>query len=368
MALLYVIGYLYVIVFQHEQYSVFVTITVALLIKTLATISILLDDAFARQAVSSADWARFHIPYSLAIMESGKYFESMFSLTMSYNGRLTHIVIICFSFFLSAVGFDGQSIPQIAILATILSFFVCPCLIFLYYLIAHRYSNNEAFARRAAFFLGLNPFFLQMTSVPQKEMLLYLSVGMVLYGIVGQRRNHLILIIGLCILLFERAYLVPLVVAVAITRYSTFSLQVFVCLVGAFILEMFLGIERAFVMYLQHRESLISLGGSFLPGHDFFSNIIRTVFGPFFLRPVMSEVTTYGVLDAAKYFLFPFFSLFALNALFRLKGLEIAVLFLYVFCIVLLPFHGTMKLFLLTSFGVVFLNHVSFAKFPNERA
>ena len=334
-ALLYVVGYLYVIVLQHEQYSVTTTIVTALFIKFLITSSILLDDAFARQAVSTADWARFHIPYSLAIMESGGYLESLFSLDMSYNGRLTHIVIICFSIFLSAVGLDGQSISQIAVLATLLSFVFCPFLIFLYYVIALRYSNSEEFARRAAFFLGLNPFFLQITSVPQKEVLLYLSVGLVLYGAVGRCKNHLIVILGICILLFERAYLVPLVVTILLTRLSNIPLQAIICIIGCLILEMFIGIERAFVMYLQHRESLIGLGGSFLPGNDIFSNIIRGAFGPFFLRPVWSEMSTYGALDASKYFLFPFFSIFALQAIFKRKGLEIAILFIYTFCIVL---------------------------------
>ena len=305
-ALLYVVGYLYVIVLQHEQYSVTTTIVTALFIKFLITSSILLDDAFARKQYQR-QIERFHIPYSLAIMESGGYLESLFSLDMSYNGRLTHIVIICFSIFLSAVGLDGQSISQIAVLATLLSFVFCPFLIFLYYVIALRYSNSEEFARRAAFFLGLNPFFLQITSVPQKEVLLYLSVGLVLYGAVGRCKNHLIVILGICILLFERAYLVPLVVTILLTRLSNIPLQAIICIIGCLILEMFIGIERAFVMYLQHRESLIGLGGSFLPGNDIFSNIIRGAFGPFFLRPVWSEMSTYGALDASKYFLFPFF-------------------------------------------------------------
>lgn len=116
-------------------------------------------------------------------------------------------------------------------------------------------------------------------------------------------------------------------------------------------------------MHQTHIESLLSLQGSYLPRYGVLSNIVRGALGSFFLRPLIGEVSSYSVLGAAKYFLFLFFAYFSVNSGFNTDRLLKGILLIYLFIVILLPFHGTLKLFLLTAFGGIFLDRISLVRY-----
>ena len=167
---------------------------------------------------------------------------------------------------------------------------------------------------------------------------------------------------------FERVYLLPLLLIMVMFAGQSKShiFSYFVFIISLILIEYFIGFERALSMHATHIESLMSLKGSYLPGHGFISNIIRGGFGPFFLRPFMGEFTSYTAIGVAKYILYLFFSYFFIKSFFCTKGPLKTMLFIYLFIIVLLPFHGTLKILLLTSFGGIFLDCISQVRYYNQ--
>jgi len=368
-SLMYVFGYLYVIMFKVRQYKLLNILFLMTLIKIYFFFIAIIGDSFHEASLGSSDWARFHIPKSLEILNSGKdgVLKSMISSDEIYNGRLTHLVIMMVSSFLSYLGIDGTNKEYIAIASYFLSFILCPIIIFIYYKASYLYSNSLDFSRRAAFFLALNPFFLATTGNPQKEILLFLAIGIFLLFLVSSRGGLSYLLLSLCIIAFERIYLLPLLISmIFLIKNISFLGRISISLIALISVEYMIGLDRALSMHATHVESLISVDGSFLPGHGFLSNLVRGGFGPFFLRPFMSEYTSYTALGVSKYLLFLFFSLFFIKSIFNTEGILKVILLIYIFIILLLPFHGTLKLFLLIAFGGVFLDRISYVKYFNK--
>jgi hypothetical protein len=370
LSLSYVFGYLYVLIFKVNQYSLRNIIFVLLSIKLYFFVTQLAGGSFQEASLGTSDWARFHIPKSLEYLNEGwsGVFESLFSRLATYNGRLTHVIIMLISLLISFLGLDGSSLENIAIFAYAFSLFICPIVIILFYKAAYLYSKSINFARRAAFFTALSPFFIATTSNPQKEILIYLSIGLLLIYLVSKEKNIKYLFFSLLIMFFERVYLLPLFIVMAMfaREFKITPFNYFMIFIGIALIEIFIGFERALIIHDTHVKSLISTGDSFLKGHDFFSNIIRGGFGPFFLRPLMNEVTSYTAIGISKYLLYLFFPYFFIKSFFCTDGVLKTMLFIYIFIIVLLPFHGTLKILLLTSFGGIFLDCISQVKYYNK--
>ena len=366
-ALLYVLAYVYMIVFSVEQFSLRATISLLILIKLILLVFIL-TSGFFDQAINSSgnDWAHFHIPKSLEILERDDWMHTLYSADEIFNGRLTHLVILSFSLFIDFIGFEGKSIENIAIMSNIMSFSLLPVIVVIYYRAAFYFSSSIRFSQRSAFFLALNPFFINSTLFPVKEILLFLSVGLFLLWFMKKHRSITMLVISLVIMALERIYLVPLLLLFVMFIRSSPFVIVFSALIGVLFVQWFIGIEVAFVMYSEHVISLRELDGSYLPGHGILSNFIRGGFGPFFLRPFMEEFSTYGALGVARYLLYLFFWLFFVKSFIYTDGPHKIILFIYLFIILLLPFHGTLKTFMLVAFGGIFLDRVSFVHYMKK--
>ena len=359
----YVGGYLYILTASRLQFDLRTILFLVVIIKTYLFCLSVFSGNMIEEARGASDWARFHIPYSLEVLSEGNLIQSLFSAGMSFNGRLTHVIIIIFSTFLDSIGLNGQSPSNIAFVAGFLSIFAVVVTLRLYFIAAYQFSSSTAFACRSVFFLGLHPFFLTVTSNPQKEMLLFFALGCILVYLTKPSRSVNWFLFGCIILAFERIYLLPLVIAVLFFQpgYRLFKLMAgFGCLM---LIEVFVGVEDAIGHYLWHRQSLVGVGGSILPGEGFFSNLIRGLFGPFGLRPFMGIEMSHSVLGTSKYLTFFYFAIFPFFAVLYARGLNISIALVYAFFVALLPFHGTAKLFSLLVFGCLFLDHVSFVKY-----
>jgi hypothetical protein len=366
-ALLYVLAYIYMIVFSVKQFSLKEIILILISIKLIMFASILVSGSLSPVILGTGnDWADFHIPKSLILLEEGMLIESLYSVEGIFNGRLTHVVIGLFSLFLDFVGINGKNIGNIAIMSNMMSFLLLPVIVSMYYYATLSFSNSIKFARRSAFFIALNPFFILSTSFPAKEILLFLAAGFFLLWLLKKQGSITMLVISLVIIAFERVYLIPLLVLFIMFIRGGPFVVVFSALAGVLFVELFIGIEVAYVMYSAHVISLVEVNGSYLPGHGVLSNFIRGGFGPFFLRPFMEEFTTYGALGVSRYLLYLFFGLFFIKSFFYTDGPLKVVLLIYLFIIFLLPFHGTLKLFLLVAFGGIFLDRVSFVHYMKK--
>jgi hypothetical protein len=365
-ALLYVLAYIYMIVFSVKQFSLKEIILILISIKLIVSASILTSGSLSVIMGTGSDWADFHIPRSLRLLEERGVIESLYSVEGTFNGRLTHIVIALFSLFIDFVGINGKSIENIAIMSNMMSFLLVPVIVSMYYYATLSFSNSKKFARRSAFFIALNPFFILSTSFPLKEILLFLAIGFFLLWLLKKQGSVMMLVISFVIIALERVYLIPLLILFVIfIRGGPFTL-VFSALAGVLFIELFIGIEVAFVMYSTHVVSLVGLDGSYLPGHGILSNFIRGGFGPFFFRPFLEEFTSAGALGVSKSLLYLFFGFFFIKSFFYTDGPLKIILFIYLFIIFLLPFHGTLKLFLLVAFGGIFLDRVSFVHYMKK--
>ena len=369
-SLLYVFGYIYVLIYKVDQYSLKEIILTVILIKLYILLINLVGGTFQEASHGTSDWARFHVPKSLEFLNEGwlRIYESMTLESETYNGRLTHLITILISLFISFLGMDGLNIENIAIASYVFSLLMLVVIIRLFYKSAYLYSKSINFARRAAFFTALSPFFLASTSNPQKEILLFFSIALFLVYLVSKTNNLRYLIFSLLIMFFERVYLLPLLLIMVMFAGQSKShiFSYFIFIISLILIEYFIGFERALSMHATHVQSSISLKGSYLPDHGLISNIIRGGFGPFFLRPFMGEFTSYTAIGVAKYILYLFFSYFFIKSFFCTKGPLKTMLFIYLFIIVLLPFHGTLKILLLTSFGGIFLDCISQVRYYNQ--
>ena len=355
-SLLYVFGYIYVLIYKVDQYSLKEIILTVILIKLYILLINLVGGTFQEASHGTSDWARFHVPKSLEFLNEGwlRIYESMTLESETYNGRLTHLITILISLFISFLGMDGLNIENIAIASYVFSLLMLVVIIRLFYKSAYLYSKSINFARRAAFFTALSPFFLASTSNPQKEILLFFSIALFLVYLVSKTNNLRYLIFSLLIMVMFAGQ----------SKSHIFSYFIFI--ISLILIEYFIGFERALSMHATHVQSSISLKGSYLPDHGLISNIIRGGFGPFFLRPFMGEFTSYTAIGVAKYILYLFFSYFFIKSFFCTKGPLKTMLFIYLFIIVLLPFHGTLKILLLTSFGGIFLDCISQVRYYNQ--
>lgn len=365
--LLYLFPYLYVILGSRHQlpfsWSIvfFIVLKVYFIIMGNVDGSILLSDG--------GDAAAFHIPQAQNLTSFDDYIEHLFSLDSVYNGRLTHVLIALYSSVLAYFNFDQFAYINIYNITYIFNSLICVGTLFVYYRAALIYSSSVGFSRRAVWFIAFNPFFLLATSMPQKESLLFFALALFLLFLVQAKKNFFILFTSLLIILLERVYMIPLLVIIVMffdTKKIITPTNIFLSLAGLALVKWFIGFDAAFSMHESHIESLTAIEGSFVEGHGFVSNIIRTFFGPAFFRPFLSEYVSDNILYFSHSLLFIFYSYIALKAVANPKGIGFVILMSYLYVLLFVPFHGTFKTLLVVSFSGLFLDKISFVKLSNK--
>ena len=281
--LLYLLPYLYVILWSRYQlpfaWSIvfFIVLKVYFIVMGNVNGSIILSDG--------GDAAAFHIPQAQNLTSFADYIDHLFSLGGVYNGRLTHVLLALYSTVLAYFNFDQFAYINIYNIAYIFNSFICVGTLFVYYRAALIYSSSVGFSRRAVWFIAFNPFFLLITSLPQKEPLLFFALSLFLFFLVQVKKNYFILLASLLIILLERVYMIPLLVIIVVlfdNKKIITPMNIFLVLAGLILIERFIGFETALSMHEGHVESLTELEGSFVGGHGFISNIIRTFLVPHF--------------------------------------------------------------------------------------
>lgn len=360
-SLLYILPYLYVILVSRFQPPFACSIVFFIILKVYLLVVGNMDGSIALS--DGGDAASFHIPQALNLTSFDDYIEHLFFFGGVYNGRLTHVLIALYSSVLEYFDFDKTSYINIYNIAYIFNSIICIGAIYIQYRAALMYSSSIGFSRRAVWFFALNPFFILITSLPQKEPILFLALSVFLFFLVQPKKNYVILLAALLVIMFERVYMVPLLVCIVMVygKKNT-PMNIFLGLAGLFLIESFIGFETALSMHKDHVESLTDIDGSFVGGHSFISNIIRTFFGPAFFRPFLSEYLSYTIIYLSHCLMFIVYSYIAIKSMTRLKNVGLVIFLSYLFVLVFIPFHGTFKVLLVVSFSGLFLDEISFVK------
>jgi hypothetical protein len=359
--LLYLFPYLYIILLSRSQPPLAWTIVFFIALKVYFLVMGNIDGSIALS--DGGDAVTVHIPNAQKLTSFNDYIEHLFSVGGVYNGRLTHVLIALYSLVLVYFNFDQFAWVNIYNIAYIFNSIICIGTIFIYYRAALIYSSSIDFSRRAAWFIALNPFFILITSLPQKEPLLFFALSLFLYFLVQGKKNYIILLATLLIILFERVYMIPLLLTIVVFYGKIIKpINIILVLAGLFSVQSFIGFDMAFSMHAAHVEALTDIEGSFIEGHGLISNIIRTFFGPAFFRPFLSEYLSFPILYLSHTLLFVFYSYIALKSITNLKDIGLVIFLSYLYTLVFIPFHGTFKVFLVVSFSGLFLDEISFVK------
>lgn len=362
--LFYLLPYLWVITKEREQPPFAFAICFFLLLRLY---SIFYSNASgALSLTDGGDAVSFHIPSAKALdgeefrpnSHYGNYLWYLFQLGGDYNGRLTHILLSIYMKILSYFGI-GSQYENIHNIAYIPNTLMCVGTLTLYYKIVVNHSCSILYGRRAVWFLAMNPYFLNVTGIPQKEALLFFGLALFAYSLVVKDKRYIFLVLSLSIIAFERIYMVPLLVWIFFFFDRKIEIKnIFLMMLAVLFIEWFIGIEDALLMAKNNQASLIALGGSALPGTDFISNIIRVYFGPYALRYFSTEYITISFLSLSNYALFVFYPYIAIRATLSPKAFGFAIFSSYVFCILLIPYHSSFKVLMVVFFTGLFLEKV----------
>jgi hypothetical protein len=373
LGLFYAAGYLYVIFLAKEHISVRYILAAFIIFKIIFFVFLNLNGSFDSLVIGAlgSDPSAYHLPRALDLKESGKYLEYALS-TNTFNGRLTHIILAFEMNILDYFGIDytsGANVSKIAFLFnTILAFMA----IILTYKAALQYSSNIMYSRRAAWFLSFNPIFLGSTGAAKKEALLYFAVSLFLLFLTSKRKKIYQLVLSFCILILDRIYMVPLLYSVLFFyKKINYLFGLILIIFGIVVIELTIGFRVAFESHAEHVSSLTSImtnkmgaTASYLAGHDFFSNILRTLFGPAFFRGFLSDLSPALAVSLSQSFLLIFlYPIIALKSLFNTDGIHKMMLITYLFILILIPFHSTFKLFMVTALAPLFIDRISFIRY-----
>jgi hypothetical protein len=354
LVLFYLVPYLWIATKERQQPPFAFVICFFLLLRLYSIVY--LNASGALGLTDGGDAASYHIPRAESI--NGDYFDYLFKIGGDYNGRFTHILLAIYIKILPFFGVDSQyeSIHNCAYIANTL---ITIGTLNLYYKIVVRYSLSPLYARRAVWFLAMNPYFFGITGLPQKEALLFFGLALFAYSLVIKEKRYIFLMLSLLVIAFERIYMVPLLVFIFFGfDWKVTKQKLFLLLLAVLFIEWFIGFETAFDMAQNNQESLIELDGSALAGTGIISNIIRTYFGPSALRHFSTEYITSSLLSLSHYLLFIFYPYIAIKALLNNKKFGFAISSSYLFVLVLVPFHSSFKVLMVVFFGGLFLDKI----------
>lgn len=373
-SLLYVLPYLSVTITAKHHPPLSFCILFFVLLKVYY---IIVQNSSGALALSDGgDAASLHIPQAQNLISLDNYIDHLFSIGGVYNGRLTHVLLALYLDVLEYFNFSTLDYVNLHNLAYLFNALICTVTIYIYYKAALNFSSSVDFSRRAVWFLAFNPYFFAITSLPQKESLLFFALSLFVLFLSRPLKNLSTLIAALFIISMERIYMVPLLVTILLlfdskgVASNLFSrkggLLKLALLSGSLILiEWFIGIETALSMHEAHVESLTDIDGSFVEGHGLLSNLTRTFFGPAFFRPFLSEYVSYDMFYLSHNLMFIFYSYVAVKAALSPKGIGLAILLSYMFVLIFIPFHGSFKIMLVVFFGGLFLDKI--AMIPGTR-
>jgi hypothetical protein len=366
--LLYAFGYFYIILFSKNQPSIIQILLFFIFMKTIIFSIAMFDDintVYMFGIGEDGDPTRVHIPRALSIESIDDVLYQLFSPDNDYNGRLTRVLIFINSKVIDFFGFD-INILNIGKIMYLFNFILNLLTLYFLYKAAYIYSASVDFARRAMFFLAFNPFFIGYASAPRKEALLMFALSIFLIFIVSKKKNYIVFLLSIFLIALERIYMVPLLVGIVLYLNKNIFLGSVILLLGIIFVDGFIGIERAFSMLKNHGESITSIDGSFLGNnHGFFSNILRTLFGPAFFRPFYSEYFNGLLLGFVGAIVTLYFYIVAVKSLLNLKGTLSIIFSIYLYVFIFFPYQSTFKIMMLTMFVPLFLNQVSFVKYKS---
>lgn len=379
-ALFYILGYFYVLIFSKIQLK-FTHIVILVLALRLYLFAIAYnDDAYAITLFGlheTGDSVRYHISFVIKHIHdfNDLVFYTLFS-NDDYSGRLLRSVIYFYTELLNLLDINDNNIINIGRINYLVNTILIIFILNLIYKTSYIYSLSNAFSQRAVFFIAFNPFFLNYTSAPLKEIFVFLSLSLFLKFIVElkykDKKNYKLFYLSLFILLFERLYMVPLLIFIYIfvNKNNINKIFLFVFMIIILILtEVFIGIDRGVNIYFNFRNNITSIGESYLGNnHGVISNIARTILGPMFLRPFLNEYMPNNIFYALSYLSYLLMYLISVKAFLNIKEFSSKLIILTLFYIFIFwPFHSTLKITILIIFSTIFLDSVSFVKLSNRR-
>ena len=314
-----------------------------------------------------SDETRYHIPHALNLNSFSERVEYAFS-THIQNGRFTHILL---SLYISLIqGFSetlvtGGDIFKISFIFNVL---ISVVTIITTYKAAMIYYGNISLARRSVWFLALNPIFIGMAGAAKKEPILFFAISLfILFIVKGGWKNAYLLVFSSFIIILDRMYTLPVLIMTYIFYRKISIKKIFLIMVMVlFLIEIAIGFERLIYKYNGHVSGMISIGGSLLPGHNLFYDLIRVVFGPSFTRGFSQDVV--GLSLGGSLLTITLYPMMYYKAFFFQKGLSKSILFLFLFVLFLIPFQSAFKILMITILGAFFLEHISFVKYNyNEK-
>jgi hypothetical protein len=244
---------------------------------------------------NAGDETRYHIPHALKLNSFDERLEYMFSSDVQ-NGRFTHVLLslyISLTRFFSETLITGGDIYKVSFIFNVL---ISVVTIITVYKAAMIYSGNILYARRASWFLALNPVFIGVAGTAKKEPILFFAISLfILFIVKGRWKDVYLLVFSSFIIVLDRLYTLPILIMTYIFYRKKSIIEIFIIMIiTLFLIEISIGFDRLIFKYNEHVTGMISLGGSLLQGHNLFYDLIRVVFGPAFIRDFYNELSYLG--------------------------------------------------------------------------
>lgn len=301
-----------------------------------------------QEAGSGGDGETFHIPRALEVGDN--FFQFLFTLGGHYNGRFTQVLLAIDIEILKLLNINvtNGSIFNVAFCSNLM---LCLLTIFVCWKSAYKISFSKLSANRAVWFLVFNPYFINITSLPQKEALLFLSISLFGYSLVVKKNSICYLLGSFVLLAFERVYMIPLFVVVKLLVDKKMNFKALLLIVCGYIfIESYVGIDVALFMLESNAESMME-GDSYLGEFNLLNNFIRIYFGPFALRNYLEGYVSFDLISNSHYYLLFFYPFLAFYSTIYRRGFGIVVFISLIFIAVLIPYHSSLKILLLVYFG-----------------
>ena len=360
---LYAVGYFYVLLIHQNHLTTKSYIYIFLILKLYIFLYAVNDYDFAIHYLRfvNSDAGHYHIPESLMLHSFTDSINHLFSSSLEFNGRLTHVILYLNIEILNIFNFS-HSYYNIALTSYISNTIInIITLVIICKILTIYYKYNYNMQRKALFFIAFNPFFIYYSMIAQKEALLFLTLSYLLLYII-QGKNRYLLISSL-IFLFERPYMLGLsiliVFFIAKIKYYYKLLIIFVFL---FIIEYYIGISTALNLHSHYLLSVKGNSSSIISINNWFIDIIKLLFGPAFIRPFLSSTVNDNIFYSLYYLFMPMYIYLSLLSFKYTNGIEKIIIISLFFVYLIAPFHGVLKLTIITVFLVIYVDKIRVKK------
>lgn len=313
-----------------------------------------LDSSYYLHFLNS-DGGRYHIPRSVELSETKQYFDFLIDFS-EFNGKLTQLIMALMLTLSRGFGFE------LTVFGLSLLYYVFG--IFIYFLIFYHLYKLLVFIGKGSlpeyssglfWIIAFNPFTIYYSSMPQKEILIFLGL-MFFIRFIYERKFYLLPVV-LLIFLYERPYLIAFVILTfSILSNSSFWAKAVLVLLSLVIFEYSIGLERAYYILQAYQRSLVdnTADNSYL-SVNWVTDFLRLLFSPFFVRGVDFSFDK-NIFYSAYNFLSPFVSLLVFYSIYQyFKSWKLNfVLISLAFTYMILPSHSVLKFTLLSFMFVAF--------------